>query len=74
MLRNVFAAYPSLEVVGFSFARLDLLAFLAPLPRLPAQLMAVLTTPLAPLLGSQVRQAGTFLVVMALGIANIYIK
>ncbi|GFR44884.1 hypothetical protein Agub_g6228 [Astrephomene gubernaculifera] len=37
-------------------------------------LMAALTTPLAPLLGPQLRQAGAFMVVMLVGLATVYLK
>ncbi|EFJ50719.1 hypothetical protein VOLCADRAFT_120588 [Volvox carteri f. nagariensis] len=37
-------------------------------------LLAALTTPLAPLLGPQLRQVGSFLVVMVVGVANVYLK
>ncbi|GIL70110.1 hypothetical protein Vretimale_3377 [Volvox reticuliferus] len=37
-------------------------------------LMAALTTPLAALLGPQLRQVGAFLVVMVVGVANVYLK
>lgn len=45
-------------------------------PPLPArlQLLALLTTPLQALLGPSMRQASTFLVIMALGVANVYLK
>ncbi|KXZ56005.1 hypothetical protein GPECTOR_2g1557 [Gonium pectorale] len=37
-------------------------------------LMAALTAPLAPLLGTSFRSVGTFCVVMLLGVANVYVK
>ncbi|KAG2452529.1 hypothetical protein HYH02_002767 [Chlamydomonas schloesseri] len=37
-------------------------------------LLALLTTPLQALLGPSMRQASTFLVIMALGLANVYLK
>ncbi|KAG2482966.1 hypothetical protein HYH03_018143 [Edaphochlamys debaryana] len=36
--------------------------------------MALVSTPLAPLVGASIRQVGTFLVVMTLGLANVYLK
>jgi hypothetical protein len=44
------------------------------LPRFCPQLLALLTTPLQALLGPSLRQASTFLVIMALGMANVYLK
>ncbi len=36
--------------------------------------MALLTTPLQPLLGASLRQVGAFLVVMFVGVTNVYLK
>ncbi len=47
-----------------------------PMPRRssPPQVMALLTTPLQPLLGASLRQVGAFLVVMFVGVTNVYLK